>query len=142
MAWWPLLTTRSLILHSSPPAIRIGNGTEMCREPMISLAEGPDPRQVAGRPQEIQPLTRAQERFARKNHASPGWRSLADERKVFFYREGPNGGRRWLVDSDGRVVQLDSFEKGSVGAAARTSCSSNPGLSSLPLRAISRSASP
>jgi hypothetical protein len=77
---------------------------------MISLEQGHDPPHIAGLGQTIQPLSRAQERFAKKNRASPGPRSLADERMVFFYREGPIVSRRWLVDQDGRVVQLDSFE--------------------------------
>jgi hypothetical protein len=57
------------------------------------------------------PLTPAQRRFAEENRAFPGERSLADERMMFFYREGTMLTRRWLVDEDGRVVQLDSFAR-------------------------------
>ena len=55
----------------------------MSSPPMISLAQGRDGGEV------IQTLTPAQERFAEKNNASPGERSLTDPRMVFFYREGP-----------------------------------------------------
>jgi hypothetical protein len=81
----------------------------MSSDSMISLAPGRDPSHRDGQRQTIQPLTRAQERFAKKNRAYPGGRSLADERMVFFYREGPMLAQRWLVGPNGYVIQRDSF---------------------------------
>jgi hypothetical protein len=81
----------------------------MSSDVMISPARGHGDFQKAG--QQETPLTPGQEWFARKNRASAGGRSLADERMVFFYREGPILSRRWLVAPDGRVVQIDSFAR-------------------------------
>ena len=75
-----------------------------------SLAHGRDVSQP-GQGQTSHTLTTAQERFAQEHRAVPGERSLADERMMFFYREGTMLTRRWLVDADGRVVQLDSFAR-------------------------------
>jgi hypothetical protein len=78
---------------------------------MISLAHGRDPHQTTESGDTDLPLTPGQERFANKNHAEAGARSLVDQRMVFFYRDGPILSRRWLVDQDGRVVQFDSFAR-------------------------------
>ena len=75
-----------------------------------SLAHGREPSQP-GHGLTHQALTAAQERFAHENRAIPGERSLADERMMFFYREGTMLTRRWLVDEQGRIVQLDSFAR-------------------------------
>jgi hypothetical protein len=75
----------------------------------FSLAHGRDSQ--AGQGLTTQGLTSAQARFAQDHRAVPGERSLADERMNFFYREGTMLTRRWLVDEDGRVVQLDSFAR-------------------------------
>jgi hypothetical protein len=76
----------------------------------VSLAHGRASSQ-AGQGLPTQALTPAQERFAQEHRAVPGERSLADERMMFFYREGTMLTRRWLVDEMGSVVQLDSFAR-------------------------------
>lgn len=83
----------------------------MSSELMISLAQGRASSEVADHGTSVQVLSSAQKRFAKKNRARPGARSLADPRMVFFYREGAMLTRRWLVDEDGYVYQSDSFAR-------------------------------
>jgi hypothetical protein len=83
----------------------------MSSDEIISLAQGSDPFPMDGLQPSIETLTRAQQRFANKNRALPGERSLADRRMVFFYREGAMLTRRWLVDGEGRIIQFDSFAR-------------------------------
>jgi hypothetical protein len=112
MTWltWPI--AHSVILNSGPPTneSREEKGEAVSSHVTISLAQGSASSELA-HGLTSQTLSRAQERFAEENRAFPGERSLADDRMMFFYREGTMLTRRWLVDEDGRVVQLDSFAR-------------------------------
>jgi hypothetical protein len=48
-------------------------------------------------------LSREQLRFARRHGASAGAKSTVSE-AVFFYRSGEHGTERWLVNSEGQVL--------------------------------------
>jgi hypothetical protein len=61
--------------------------------------------------EEATPLSLAQKRFRRKNGALVGPKAYGREGLVFFYRDGPMLTRRWLVDSNGRIVQYDAFAR-------------------------------
>ncbi|HUO71061.1 MAG TPA: hypothetical protein VMU39_09810 [Solirubrobacteraceae bacterium] len=54
-------------------------------------------------------LTPAQSAFAEKYRAVPAVRSAQNPRLVFMYRDEEHRTSRWLVDSEGDVLDVASF---------------------------------
>ncbi len=54
-------------------------------------------------------LTPAQTQFVARHRATVGAQSLVNPRRVFVYRDGPDGTWRWLVDSFGTALQATYF---------------------------------
>jgi hypothetical protein len=54
-------------------------------------------------------LSPAQARFAQKNHAVVGMRSVNDTGMVYLYEQRPGAVYRWLVKQNGHAVELHSF---------------------------------
>jgi len=59
----------------------------------------------------VRDLTSAQWTFAQQHDASPSMHAITSPRMVFMYREKPHRTSRWLVDEDGRAVDLAVFDR-------------------------------
>lgn len=82
------------------------------RRPDTHHVESVDPK-AAGDPV----LTPAQMRFAREHRARPRLARESDG-SVFFYRDHYHGTERWLVDSEGQVLDEEYFRGSATARAA------------------------